>query len=210
MLSLNWADLHDQKKIVMLLKNNDLLVGTSDTVWGLYAQTTEQAFLKLNAIKKRENNKPYLILVADTAHLALFVSHDDIDRVSSLMRSCWPGPLTLIMRAKQNLPSYMMGPRNSIAVRVPAHPFLRAVLMQVPGLFSTSANLAGDPVPAQTQDINPLILDQVAALVSDSPQSPSLSEPSTILDCTYDPIRVVRRGAFSVEKLEKICGVSFD
>ena len=119
------------------------------------------------------------------------------------MNSCWPGPLTLILKAKPDLPDFMKSPEGTVGLRMPNHKGLLELLARFEGLFSTSANRAGEPVPQSIDEIDPEIMDAISYLIVDREQTPSMV-PSTILDCSRDEIRIVRKGAYPIEKLEKI------
>jgi len=102
----------------------------------------------------------------------------------------------------------MKSPEGTIAIRVPDHAGLQNLLAHFPGLFSTSANCAGDPVPTSVAVIDPEILTRVAYVITDEPESAQVEPgqkkaPSTIIDCTGPEVKIVREGAFSLAQLRK-------
>jgi L-threonylcarbamoyladenylate synthase len=163
----------------------------------------------LNRIKGRVD-KPYIILIGEKCGLKEF-SEGVSPAVQSLIDSCWPGPLTLILRAKAGLPKIMRGVDGSIALRMPKHEGLLALLASIPALFSTNANKAGMPVPLYIEDIDQEILREVNFLVVDilGGQVSLGAKPSTILDCTGLQPRVIRVGAYAIGLLEEIAGQKF-
>ncbi|MBN1549119.1 L-threonylcarbamoyladenylate synthase [Candidatus Babeliales bacterium] len=204
---LHWNNVRDWQTVASLLKQDKVLVGASDTVIGLLAPVTKKGFERLNHIKQR-SGKPYLILV-DSPKQAYAFARPHLPRsVQALIDRAWPGPVTLIIPAHDSLESFITSDLHAVAVRIPNHEGLRAVAKHFRGLFSTSANRAGDFVPTQIKDLNPEIVQEAAALI-DGPIGDAFKKPSTILDCSGSKIKVVRQGAYPIEELEKIAGVMF-
>lgn len=201
--ALSWLDKIGVDRLVADLKAHRVAVTSTDTVFGLLAQADEQGFEHLNRIKKR-GDKPYLILISGADRLADFVELPLAPAVDKLVRHCWPGPLTLIFKARPGVPEYMLGAGGTIAIRVPAHPGLLSILPHFRALFSTSANLSGERPPESVDALSGEILGQIACLVAD--EHPLKSLPSTIIDCSGEKLKVVREGAYAVAELEGICG----
>ncbi len=184
------------------MRSGEVVVGSSDTVIGFLAPLTQEGFTALNTIKKRQE-KPYLILVGSQSAVETLIEQPLSEQIKGIMARCWPGPLTLIFKAKASLPDYIKGPDGTIALRVPAHTGLQQLLAHCNGLFSTSANKAGEPVPVSFDQLDSDIKKQVKALVDDHPDETSQEVlPSTILDCSDGTtIRVVREGAYPIKEL---------
>ena len=98
----------------------------------------------------------------------------------------WPGPVTLICKAKNDVPSYI-APNGKIALRVPDNSQLKEVLDHFDGLFYTSANRAGESIPVSVNDIDEQIIKYVAAVINSSDKRGNV-KPSMILDITTDDI----------------------
>ncbi|MCL5876018.1 MAG: Sua5/YciO/YrdC/YwlC family protein, partial [Candidatus Dependentiae bacterium] len=176
--TLTWTQKNTISRLIKSFSENHLVVGTSDTVLGFLAPLTEQGFLLLNKTKIRQE-KPYIILVGNRATLEHLVEIKSF-QIEKLIE-CWPAPLTLIFNAKETVPSFMKSKDGTVAVRMPNHQGLLALLQQVPGLFSTSANKAGEPIPNSIEEIAPDIVAAVDYLVIDEQQA-IRTLPSTILD----------------------------
>jgi tRNA threonylcarbamoyl adenosine modification protein (Sua5/YciO/YrdC/YwlC family) len=200
----SWHDPASIELLARALKNGDVVAGTSDTVLGLLADTTEQGFLALNALKGREA-KPYVILIASPDKVTSFVQEPLSPEVQKLMSSCWPGPLTLVLPAKAGIFPWLASAGKTIALRVPNYAGLLKLLPYFEGLYSTSANLSGKPVPLTLDALDPAIRENVAFLVDDE-ESTSTVTPSTIIDCTGDRLKVIREGAYSIAVLSRLIG----
>lgn len=198
---LSWTRENDRKKLVDLIRHGGVVVGPSDTVIGLLANATQKGVAALDAIKKR-SGKPYIILINETEKIEHYAQTPHDESVKRLMQECWPGPLTLLLKAKEGVRLY---PQDvaTIALRIPAHQGLLDILDHFPGLLSTSANLAGDPIPTSMEEVSQDIMENVSDCISDTDFT---TVPSTIVDCSGDRIVLVREGAYKVKDLEKIVG----
>lgn len=198
----NWNNRAHRKKIVRIIESGKVVAGSSDTVPGLLVKPTKEGKKLLDSLKNR-SNKPYLLLLGSKPELDKFISSETILQIEKLIDKCWPGPLTLILKVKSNVPEYMKSEQGTIAVRIPDHPGLLVLLAETGPLFSTSANESGAPVPKDIDAIDSSIKDTVNALVYNGPAE---SQSSTIVDWTNTVPHVVREGAYPVEKLEKFLG----
>ena len=119
-----------------------------------------------------------------------------------LSNICWPGPITLIFKAKATVPHGVKSPEGNVAMRVPDHKGLLQLLEHFDALYSTSANISGKPIPITIDQVEESIVQAVAGMVLNE-HSSRLHLPSTIIDCTGEKIKIVRQGAFAVEKLKE-------
>jgi|SRR5579859_1031746 len=202
--SLSWNSPDDRALIKKALMHDELVLGTTDTVLGLFANVTKEGFERLNVVKKRYE-KPYIILIASQEKVSSFaeVKSESVRRIMTLG---WPGPVTLILNKNTQCPDFFSYGKGTVALRVPDHQGLLMLLKSFQGLFSTSANISGKQVPTTIEYVDPDIVKQVRYYID---TNSSYSAPSTILDCTGKQINVVRSGAYEIEKLEHIAGVSF-
>lgn len=212
----HWANTPSIELLRAVLQNDKIVVGDSDTVVGFLAAPTEKSKTLLDATKRRAD-KPYIILIESLAKLDLFVDPAESASVRGVLEACWPGPLTVIFRAKRDLPEYLKSPEGTIALRVPAHAGLQKLLAHFSGLFSTSANISGQPVPETVADLDPEILARVAYVIADAVESAAgvqrekraqRKAPSTIIDCTGPEIKIIREGAYSIALVRKHISIS--
>ncbi len=204
---LYWGDKNTIDTIKRALQADSIVVGSSDTVFGLLANTSIKGFNALNSVKKRFD-RPYLVLIGSKKKAFSLLDSAQLFQIEKIVDSCWPGPLTLICRAHKDLPEYMVK-NGTIALRMPNHDGLLRLLAHFDALFSTSANITGDPIPRIVGDLDERILKKVDYLVWDEKDEKKVINvvPSTILDCSGQQIKVVREGAYPVEEIEKKSGV---
>lgn len=206
---LHWTSIDDVKRVAQALSEGNAILGTSDTVVGLYAAVTRSGRDRLNSIKVR-SEKPYIILLSAGKGVENLVKLPLAGAVQRLVDHAWPGPLTLILTKKQDCPEYVGSTDGTVAVRVPRHEGLQQLLALAGAVFSTSANKAGQPAPDNLDDVDPAITKHASYTIDTSLSDTSLNTvPSTILDCTGERIVVVRQGAYPLATLESIAGVSF-
>ena len=156
-----WESHNDPEKVYEALCNGQVVIGDSDTVLGLYAPLSQQGFAALNDLKGR-SQKPYLVLVADAYKAQSFIDKPLSASLVKIMNACWPGPVTLICEARKDLPAYVKGNEGTIGLRVPNHKGLQSILSRCEGLFSTSANKTGVPVPESIYQVDKTILEQIS------------------------------------------------
>src|SRR3990167_7894447 len=163
---LAWEAAETTAQLTALLKNNQVCLGSSDTVLGLLAPATIEGARALDRLKKR-GSKPYIILVDSKEKLANFVDINWSPNLIKLVNHCWPGPLTLIFKLKPAAQPLFSDKQTTVALRIPEHAGLLNLLANFDGLFSTSANLAGQAVPTELAQVDPDIVHKVGAIVVD-------------------------------------------
>jgi L-threonylcarbamoyladenylate synthase len=200
------ADPRDQdllERVAVHLDRGGLIAYPTETVYGLGARADAEGVAALRALKGRESEKPFLVLLPSEGTGPRDLAWTP--PAQALAGRFWPGPLTLVLADPEG--SWPEGVRNSrggVAVRRSPHPFIQALHRVWPhALLSTSANRSGGP-PARTPE-------QVEGAVEGRPGLHRLwildggplvdSEPSTLVDCTGPVPRVVRDGPISVEAL---------
>ncbi len=202
--TLSWQAHFSDKELIRMVRENNVILAPSDTVWGLCGAATKEVFQEFNRLKVR-NEKPYLLLAHAVSNIKNYAFLPDDPGFQSLLKTVWPGPVTIIFRALPDAPPYMVGAGGTIAFRIPRHEGLQILLETVSVLFSTSANISGSPVPRSFSEIDPQLREQVAACVV--PQEGELvcsTVPSTIIDISTGVLRLVREGAVPFVTLQGI------
>jgi L-threonylcarbamoyladenylate synthase len=210
--NLFWDDTKSSKKLEKSLKNNQISIVETDTICGFLANITKESFEQLHSLKKdRQKNKPFLVLINSQKKLKNFININSLTpQLKKLIANCWPGPLTIIFEAKNDLDTFLKSQKNTIALRCPSHKDLQTILKEFDGLFSTSANKAGKPAPKDLVDVDKDILEQVTYLLHDQKKEPKSQKPSTIIDCSEKKVKIIRHGTYKIEQLEKYYGSKFE
>jgi L-threonylcarbamoyladenylate synthase len=193
------------QQAVQVLGAGGIVACPTETFYALAADALQEAALqRLMEIKGRPAEKALLVLVADP-NMVREVAEDVPPAAAQLMAHFWPGPLTLILPARAALPRQLTGPTRTIGVRQSGHPLARQ-LCRLYGrpLTGTSANLSGEAPLTRASQVQQELGALIDLILSDSPCPGGL--PSTILDVTAEPPRLVRSGAVVREELEKLLG----
>jgi L-threonylcarbamoyladenylate synthase len=151
------------------------------------------AVQRLFEIKGREKDQPILLLLGDASQVADWIE-DRTQQADVLMKRFWPGPLTLVFRAKKSVLPEMTAGRGTIGLRVPGNALTRELLLSLgSALTGTSANLSGKPSPRTAQEAF-LAIGSLVDLILDNGETVG-DKPSTIVDVSTDALKVIREGA---------------
>lgn len=210
-MKLYWQDAETLSKLTESLQKGDVSITTTDTIPGFLVDISEQGFENLNKIKNSRQGKHYIVLIADRSKLSRFLSVRVIpSAINKILLACWPGPLTAIFKATPQIPGFLKEEDGTIALRCPNHQGLLSLLQNFNGLFSTSANISGQPAAKSIDEVGSTLASQVSFLVDDR-QSKLAVKPSTILDFSHfdltGEVFLVREGALPVSDIEKIGGI---
>jgi len=180
-----------------VLRADGLVAFPTETFYGLGASALRPAAVRrIFAIKGRPEGNPLLVLV-DSVAMAERLTINVPPRARVLMDRHWPGPLTLVLRARPDIPPEITAGSGTIGVRLSAHPVARALVTALGGpVTAPSANLSGRPAPTTAAEVA-AAFGAALPLVLDGGATPG-GRPSTVLDVTVDPPRVIRAGAIQV------------
>lgn len=187
---------------VRVLREGGLVAFPTETFYGLGANALDpEAVARVFRAKGRPSDKPLLVLV-DSLEMAGRVAAEIPAVARRLAARYWPGPLTLILPARPEVPGSLTAGTRTVGVRISGHPLARA-LVRAAGIPVTapSANPHGGASPRTAGEVLAGLGDRLD-LVLDGGPSPG-GPPSTVLDVTVIPPRVLRAGAvpLTVEEL---------
>ena len=177
---------------VAALKRGQVVACPTETQMGLLADALDpEAIARVGALKHRPASEAIGLIVPDLeAALALVTELTPLAR--QLAEQHWPGPLTLVMRARAHVPAGVQKD-GTVAIRVPGpSPALELVRAFGGPLTATSANLSGQPPLSTEAELRAAFGEGLAAIV---PGSPPGAAPSTIVDVTTERPVVIRAGA---------------
>ncbi len=188
-------------EICAVLRRRGIVVMRSDTLYGLHGVAPDTGE-RIAAMKGRSAAKPLLVLVADATAAEAVTGTAPPPALAAL----WPGPLTIVLPVRAQDGSRFAAVSATLGVRVPADPVLRAIVADVgEPVYSTSANLAGGPPLNERTALQHAFGDVADLIVYDGP--PATVQPSTVVDASVTPPRVVRAGAISLSasQLHGVC-----
>jgi L-threonylcarbamoyladenylate synthase len=182
-----------------ILKNDGVLSVPTDTVYGVCARMdSEKAQENLRDVKHRPLTKAFPVMCADEDQIKEIAYVDD--RAEKLIRAFMPGPVTFILMKKEEVPAYVNGGMETLAIRMATSDALRELIKAAGApVFMTSANQSGEPVCTSLDEIE----KSCPTLDGMMEGNVSFGEASTIIDCTGKELKILRQGPVTMEQIEK-------
>jgi L-threonylcarbamoyladenylate synthase len=183
------------------------LVGLpTETVYGIAADALNpDAVAAIFRLKQRPADNPLIVHLAH-ADDVLRVATAFPDAARRLAERFWPGPLTLVLPKRHEVPDITTGGLDTVAVRIPNHPVAHALIAATGPLAAPSANRFMRLSPTRATDIDPEIASGLAVILDGGPCEVGIE--STVVDATDDKIRLLRPGGISAAQLAKIAELS--
>lgn len=177
-----------------VLRRGGLMAFPTDTLYALGANALDPAAIgRVLTVKGRHHGKPLSVLIPSVeAGAALAAALPD--GAHALMRAFWPGALTVVVRASAKIPSILTAATGTVGLRMPAGAVAQALLAAFAGpVIGTSANKSGAADPADAKTVQKAIGGQIDLILDGG--RVALGVPSTVIDCTAEPARILREGA---------------
>ena len=195
-------------KLTTYYKDNKLIAIPTETVYGLSADaTSDEAVFKIYEAKGRPSDNPLIVHFYEMNQLNDIVDYQD-ERVDKLIENFWPGPMTLILNAKENngISKKVSAGLSTLAVRMPSNKTARQILKETKVLLAApSANTSGKPSPTKFEHVYHDLNGKVDVIIEDEQSDIGLE--STVIDCTRTPLVIARPGEITKEDIEGVLGV---
>ena len=188
-----------------ILRRGGLLGIPTETVYGLGADAlNETAVLHIFEAKGRPQDNPLILHVPGADWLERYC-RDIPPEAYALAERFWPGPLTMILPRRDNVPLRTTGGLDTVGVRCPDHPMTLAIIREsgIP-VAAPSGNTSGRPSPTTAQHMLEDMDGKIDGIVDGGPCSVGVE--STIIDLTVTPPRLLRPGGLPLEALEEVLG----
>ncbi len=184
-----------------VLRGGGLVAIPTDTVYGLAADAWNGAAIsKLYKVKGRDRLKSIPVLVHGAASIAQ-VALEPSSRILAVADEFWPGPLTIVVERKPDLPSEISA-TTTVGVRAPDQEFALRLLAEYGPLATTSANRSGQPSTRNAAEVVSA-LDQRVDLVIDGGDAIE-GVPSAVVDLTTDPPTLLRAGPVTLDSVFRV------
>lgn len=196
--------LENKEEIKQILENDGVIAYVTDTVWGLGCLVnSEKAVKKIYDIKKREAQKPLILMSNEAFHLLEYVKPMP-KKAHILMKKYFPGALTLVLEKSDAAPDYVTSGMNTVGIRVPDNEIFRQICELAPGhvLATTSANLSHQP-SAKTYEQAVENMSGLADLIIKDYGYSCAGLESTVAGVFGDDVKIFRQGAIILEDIEK-------
>lgn len=186
------------EKAIAALKAGELAVLPTETVYGIFADATNEAAVqKLYAVKGRPVEKALNMNVADYDTILKYSVHQPA-YLEKLVQTFLPGPLTIILEASPEVPEWIHVGKTTVGFRMPSIPATQEVIKALGVLVGPSANLTGSPSPRFYDDLTSAILDKAAVALQDDS---IYGLDTTILDLSGEKPKILRQGAITAQEL---------
>jgi tRNA threonylcarbamoyl adenosine modification protein (Sua5/YciO/YrdC/YwlC family) len=192
--------LKDKEKIIKTLENGGVIAYVTDTVWGLGCLVNnEQAVKKIYDIKKREAQKPLILMSNEVYNLLEYVK--PIPKVGQiLIKKYFPGALTIVTEKSEKTPDYITSNMPTVGIRVPDNEVFKQICEIIPThvLATTSANLSHQP-SAKTFKQAKENMTGLADLIIDDYGYFAKGLESTVVGVMNNELKIFRQGAINIE-----------
>lgn len=182
------------------------LVGMpTETVYGLAANALDEKAVRATfAAKGRPADNPLIVHLASAEDVSSVASSIP-EAAQTLMARFWPGPLTLVLPKRPEVPDVTTGGLDTVAVRVPAHPVARALIAAAERPISApSANPFMGLSPTRAEHLDPALGEHLALVLDGGPCEIGLE--STVVDASGEEVRLLRPGRISKAEIEAALG----
>ena len=183
-----------------LLKNGGLVAVPTETVYGLAGNGLDpEAVEKIYEVKGRPAVKPLSLMVPGPEAMELYC--DPVpEKAKKLAKRFWPGPLTIVLKAKESVPEIVRAGGATVGLRCPDSALTLKLLKEAGIPFAApSANPSGKPSPLTAREVKAYFDGKIDGIVDGGPCE--LGRESTLIAMDSQPYKILRKGAVSYETL---------
>ena len=183
------------------LNDHQVIAFPTETVFGLGVFYDDfEAYNLLNQIKRRHEDKPYTMMLSNVAEIDKYAYIDK--KFFPIINKYMPGSLTILVKAKPNVPNYVTHDTEIIGIRIPNNKeALELLAFLGKPLLVPSANRADQKPATNDDEVRSIFGDEIKVVL------PGISKgglPSTIIDLTGKDIKVLREGPISLKDLKQL------
>lgn len=187
-------------KLRKILENGEAVVLPTETVYGLFAQAlNEEAVNRVYQLKQRPRDKAMNLNVSNLNDIYFF-SQNTPFFLEKLYNRFMPGPLTIILKANDNVPFWVNSGLDTVGFRLPNHEQTLRLISETGPLIGPSANISGQESGKKFSDIQAQFSVDLPGIEDDQALT---GIDSTILDLSGQKARILRQGAISREEIQK-------
>ena len=185
-----------------ILNKGGLIAFPTETVFGFgVVFDNEQSYKRLIEVKRRPPEKPFTLMLCSSEEIEKYAFVDE--RAKKLIAKYMPGQFTIILKAKNNLPSYCVSKEGNVGIRISSDKMVRDLIKKVgKPLLVPSANKSGEAPLTTSIDVSKIFKDEIDAVIEGESTS---NVPSTIV-LLNENVNVIREGIITKEEILKTLG----
>jgi L-threonylcarbamoyladenylate synthase len=194
---------------VAALRGGEVIVFPTETLYGLGADALNfTAVEKVFQLKGRDANNPFPVLVADRSMLNSLV--ESISPLAEkLMERFWPGPLTLVLPARNDIPPPLVSSTGAIGVRISSQPIVSEIIRMLGRpLTATSANPSGQPGAQTVAQARDYFSGKIKVFIDGGALTSKTG--STVAAVAGNKIKIIRAGEIGKDELQNVVGKGID
>lgn len=187
-----------------LLNRDEVVALPTETVYGLAGNAlSTKAVAKIFEAKQRPHFNPLIVHVASINEIEKYAQLNELSY--KLASTFMPGPLTLLLPKKDNIPSLVTAGSSKVAIRIPAHPVMPAILQQLSfPLAAPSANTFKYVSPVTAQHVYKTLHNKIPLIIDGGISTVGLE--STIIEVQEEEVVLHRVGGLAIETIETFFG----
>jgi len=198
----------DEKKIKVaakFIREGKLVAFPTETVYGLGANALDsKAVKRIFEAKGRPADNPLIVHIADFNQVHE-LAREVPPEVELLAKHFWPGPLTVVLPKRENVPKITTGGLDTVAIRMPAHEIaLGLIRASKRPIAAPSANISGKPSPTLAEHVIDDFYGRIECIIDGG--ETKIGVESTVLDLTTKPPTLLRPGGLPIEEIERVIG----
>lgn len=191
---------------VALLRAGEVVALPTETVYGLAGDAFQPlALARIFEAKGRPLSDPLIVHLPEAGWLERVVRFQSLEQSSVVMElasALWPGPLTLLLPKREDLPELVTAGSSKVAVRITSHPLFQEVLRRLDSpLAAPSANRFGRISPTSAVDVRIELGEKILAILDGGPCQHGME--STIVEVVKEGLRILRPGPISEDQIKK-------
>lgn len=187
-------------ELVGIMRGGGLVAVPTETVYGLAGNgLDEKAVAEIYEVKGRPEVKPLSLMVHDAASMERYCENVP-PQAYTLAKRFWPGPLTIVMKAKPCVPEIVRAGGETVGLRCPDHPLTLELLEKSGVPFAApSANPSGEPSPKNADSVLKYFDGKIDAVLDGG--ECGIGCESTLIDLSRTPYRILRQGALPADEI---------
>ena len=192
----------DIDEAARLIANGKLVAVPTETVYGLAGNGLDaEAVEKIYEVKGRPAIKPLALMVPDSGEMERYCLEVP-EAAKKLAEKFWPGPLSIVLKARDSVPEIVRAGGSTVALRCPDHPLTLELLRRAKlPLAAPSANPSGSPSPKNAQQVMAYFDGMISAVIDGG--DCGIGTESTMIDMSQTPYRILREAALPEAEIRR-------